>query len=63
MRTNFWPRHAALEILRLETKEQRNQYLQKHVPEPFRAMTRKYVEIWWPNREKIINDSASRLSK
>ena len=41
---DMWPRHHAVAILKLKTKEQRREYLETRVPSSQRAMVRAHVE-------------------
>ena len=44
------PRHYAFDILKLDSKQERQGYLQNKVPAEFREWVKTYVKIWWKNR-------------
>lgn len=55
------PRQYAEKILCLETKEERQEYLNTKVPDKFREWVRFYVRSWWPYRERVIRNAKNRI--
>lgn len=57
------PRFYAVEIICMDDRNQRAQYLQNQVPPHLRDWVSHYVRLWWPNRDLIRaeNDQTQRL--
>lgn len=51
------PRHYAMEVLRIRDKEERAAYLEKMVPDHFREWVKRYISMWWQDRERILREA------
>ena len=52
-RSHKWPRQHAWAILALDTKEERNAYLEREVPSELRAWVEHLVRLWWSKRKDL----------
>jgi len=54
MITEKRPREYALDILRLKTKEDMQNYMSERVPPEFQEWVKKYIRQWWKIRHKLL---------
>ena len=54
MITEKRPREYALDILRLDSKEAMQKYMEKQVPSEFQEWVKIYVRQWWKIRKKLL---------
>jgi hypothetical protein len=47
------PRHYAVDILIIDSKAERVEYLNEKVPPHFQDWVKLYVRMWWPRRGEI----------
>lgn len=49
------PRDYALDILKLTGKKEMQNYLTDSVPVQYQEWVKKYVRMWWPMRQSLVN--------
>lgn len=54
MITEKRPREYAIEVLEIEDKQGRSDFLTSSVPDHYKEWVRRYVQLWWPKRHTIL---------